>query len=642
MRSRFVSKMVVVAVMVLAVVLSTAGFAAEGVRYEAHADALKSLGLFSGTNNGFELDRAPKRVEVAAMLVKFLGAEAEANAMKYIHPFTDVPAWANNIVGYMYEKGLTTGIGNNMFGSSKTASAKDYSVFLLKALGYDMNDFEYANTMAFAVKSGLFSEADRADVEGRAFRRDEMVYLSYKALFAKAKGSELTLAEKLGKGEVPKVVVRPEVTMTIRRELDPTNPKYVKYFIDRKQLPAEYSDFTYLGAGTVYWSFPTTNEIMHYLNPDMTLTGTYLTPYDPNDFTYHSMGRNSIVSLFDQDKKMIGFFDIMNNDKTGSIQVKLIPVKPISSANMSIPQVTTGLSVSSKGELVVNRNGLPASVKNYAKIAFAEIPVTEPGAIVFQGNLAVSSSATKYYTSGTIDVMAHKGYIGNKLIAYFVDQSNKLLGYASVDAKPILDLMNKKLVAEGIREIKSGVIAVGNSMVTPFMIRSELDYPNPEALVYWSTGGITTDYSPISLAYIHRTKTYGSLEPISLNGTNGGMDKAANSAFLINFYNKDKKLVAYSIITRPMLNTRKDIIKTVEVFYEGKKEPMGNNDFTVEYYKGGKLVDTRTVSHIGLFVDKEKGTGMRLLNVAIDPKENYEIKVRSNSPLLKVTGFVIK
>ena len=636
---RFFKAWSLLTVMVLAVALSTAGFASAGVRYDEHAEVLKSLGLFSGTNNGFELERAPKRVEVAAMLVKFLGAEAEANAMKYRHPFTDVPEWANNFVGYMYEKGLTTGIGNNMFGSSKTASAKDYSVFLLKALGYDMNDFEYANTMAFAVKSGLFSEADRADVEGRAFRRDEMVYLSYKALFATAKGSELTLAEKLGKGDVPKVVFRPEVTMTIRRELDPTNTKYVKYFIDRKQLPAEYSDFTYLGAGTVYWSFPTTNEIMHYLNPDMTLTGTYLSPYDPNDFTYHSMGKNSIVSLFDQDKKMIGFFDIMNNDKTGSIQVKLIPVKPISSSSMSIPQVTTGLSVSSNGELVVNRSGLPALVKNYAKIAFADIPVTEPGAIVFQGNVVASSSATKYYTASTIDLLNVKVPIGNKLNVYFFDGENKIIGYSLIDAKAAIVAMQKKLLDLGIREIKSGIVAANGDT---FLIRSELDYPNPEKLVYWSTGNITYDYSPVAMTLLNTSRSYGDYRVISLNGTGGLTTKMVNNLFIVNFYDKDKKLIAYSVVTKEMINARKDIIKNVDVYYTGQVNSISNSHFTVQYYKDGKMVDSRTVSHIGLLNDPVKGHGVKLINVAIDPKENYELKVVSNIPELKVTEFEVK
>ena len=72
MRRKLGKLMLVAVVGVIFVALSTAGFATEAVRYDGHAEVLKGLDLFSGSNKGFELERAPKRVEVAAMLVKFL------------------------------------------------------------------------------------------------------------------------------------------------------------------------------------------------------------------------------------------------------------------------------------------------------------------------------------------------------------------------------------------------------------------------------------------------------------------------------------------------------------------------------------------------------------------------------------------
>ena len=642
MKRKFGRIAVILCVLVMLFALTSVSHAVEAVRYEGHAEVLKSLELFSGTNNGFELERAPKRVEVAAMLVKFLGAEEEAKAKHYAHPFTDVPEWADDLIGYMYEKGLTTGIGNNLFGVSNTASAKDYTVFLLKALGYDMTDFEYANTIAFAVKSALFTEKDRVDIEGRTFRRDEMVYLSYMALSAKVKGTELSLSQKLGKGEVPKVVVKPapvvkpEATITVKRVQYLDDAKSAWYVIDKKTLPAEYSDFTYLGVGTVFWNFPTTSEIIYFGNPTATISGPFIIPYDLNSPTGFSLGKNTIVTLFDQNKKAIGFFDIMNNDKLGTFQVKL---KPVTALKLSIPEVTTGLSTNSKGELVVNRGALPAAVKNYSKIAFAEYPAADPAGIFFNGKYAGSLSTTTFYTSSVIDVLSINKSIGNKLNVYFYDGSNNLLGYSLVDAKPIIAAMQKKLTEANIREIKSGLVAApGNT----FLIKSELDYPNPAALVYWSYGNISKDYNPVSLTYSNLNKTYGHLETISLNGAGGLNGKNANDIMYYCFYNKDKKIVAYALITNDMLNTRKDIIKNVDVFYKGEKASISNSDFTVQYYKGGKLVDTRTVALINLISDNVKGDGARLINVAIDPKENYEIKLISNTPLLKVTSFEIK
>jgi len=183
----------------LGLIMGSSAFAAEKGNYVNQAEALKRLGLFNGTSIGFELDRAPNRAEVAAMLVKFLGAEEEAKAKMYAHPFTDVPAWANAFVGYLYEMKMTSGISSNQFGSSKVANLKDFTVFLLKALGYNSSDFNYDHTLGFAVSKGLLSSAESAKLESTIFKRDEMVYMSYKSLLTKVKSGNQTLSAELGK-----------------------------------------------------------------------------------------------------------------------------------------------------------------------------------------------------------------------------------------------------------------------------------------------------------------------------------------------------------------------------------------------------------------------------------------------------------
>jgi len=96
------------------------------IQNEAKAQTLKALGLFRGSNSGFELDREPNRAEAGVMFVRLLGKEKEAEEMKYQHPFTDVPPWADNCIGYMYEKGYTKGIGNNLYGSYDLIQAESY------------------------------------------------------------------------------------------------------------------------------------------------------------------------------------------------------------------------------------------------------------------------------------------------------------------------------------------------------------------------------------------------------------------------------------------------------------------------------------------------------------------------------------
>ena len=46
--------------------------------YDDAAQDLSAIGMFRGTANGFELDRAPTRSEAAIMLVRLYGAEDDA------------------------------------------------------------------------------------------------------------------------------------------------------------------------------------------------------------------------------------------------------------------------------------------------------------------------------------------------------------------------------------------------------------------------------------------------------------------------------------------------------------------------------------------------------------------------------------
>lgn len=172
-------------------------FAETSSDYTNEADMLNSLGLFNGTKNGYELDRIPSRVEAAAMLVRLLGAEEEAKQMNYKHPFTDVPGWANSIVGYMYEKGYTKGISDNKFGSEQLTNARDYTTFMLRTLGYDADDFNWEKSIDFAVEKEMFILEEAQSLQGQTFKRNEMVFVSYNTLKTKANGESDSLAKKL-------------------------------------------------------------------------------------------------------------------------------------------------------------------------------------------------------------------------------------------------------------------------------------------------------------------------------------------------------------------------------------------------------------------------------------------------------------
>ncbi len=176
----------------VAAVLSVCAFAAH---FEHCADALFDLGLFRGTNNGYELDREPMRSEAAAMLVRLLGAEEEAMALPYTAPFGDVADWAKPYVQYLYDKGLTKGTSETTFGYSMKCDAKQYATFLLRALGYeDGADFTYDNALTYGEKVGL---CDWANCFGEVFLRDNVVAMSYTALSMPTKSGDIDLLSKL-------------------------------------------------------------------------------------------------------------------------------------------------------------------------------------------------------------------------------------------------------------------------------------------------------------------------------------------------------------------------------------------------------------------------------------------------------------
>lgn len=131
--------------------------------YDYAPNRLYALGLFRGTDVGFELPREATRAEAVTMIVRLLDAEEEALAENLPHPFSDVPEWASPYIGWAYQNGVTNGISDTEFGSSMTVSAQMYVTMLLRALGYvDGNryygvEFSYDSPYDLANELYLFS-----------------------------------------------------------------------------------------------------------------------------------------------------------------------------------------------------------------------------------------------------------------------------------------------------------------------------------------------------------------------------------------------------------------------------------------------------------------------------------------------------
>lgn len=165
------------------------------------AERLKALGLFQGVatnkdgSTDFELDRSPSRAEALVMLIRLLGKEEQVVSKKWTHPFDDVPAWADQYVGYAYENKLAKGISPREFGKDN-ASYQMYLTFVLRSLGYSDSggvDFTWDKPEDLALSIGITLKG----VDRYRFLRADVVTISEEALSAKIKNSQETLLDRL-------------------------------------------------------------------------------------------------------------------------------------------------------------------------------------------------------------------------------------------------------------------------------------------------------------------------------------------------------------------------------------------------------------------------------------------------------------
>ena len=170
----------------------------------ALAQQLNQLGLFRGVGTNadgsvnYDLDRQPNRAEAVTMLIRALGAGDQEGTTKD-HPYQDVPTWANGAVSYAQKQGLTKGISATEFGSQSPVTTAMYLTFMLRALGYqEGTDFIWSSPWETAVSAGILP----AQANWATLTRGEMVEITTAALFAKVKGTDVTLWERLANAGV--------------------------------------------------------------------------------------------------------------------------------------------------------------------------------------------------------------------------------------------------------------------------------------------------------------------------------------------------------------------------------------------------------------------------------------------------------
>ena len=188
----------IVCILLLAALCAALCLLASAASTQSSAEALSAIGVFRGTDTGFELDRAPKRSEAAVMLVRLYGAEEEALSLyadgAISHPFEDGNTWAAPYLAWLYSRGLVKGMSETRYGVDAPCRARDYALFLLRALGYqDGADFEWTETEDFAVRCGFYEKT----LFGGAFTRGDLALMTALALQSPMADGGGTLLEAL-------------------------------------------------------------------------------------------------------------------------------------------------------------------------------------------------------------------------------------------------------------------------------------------------------------------------------------------------------------------------------------------------------------------------------------------------------------
>lgn len=197
-------------------VLAPQGFYAvtesDAADYNALAAALGDMGMFKGSDvaygGGYELERAPTRIEGLILFLRLIGEEDEALACSEPCPFVDVADWCKGYVTYAYAKGYTKGVGADTaelyFAPLKTITAGEYLTFVLRALGYqdsgDSPDFTWSSALSRSVELGVLTAGEQNMLTGSDFLRAQVAYVSYYSLDAKTKAGGTLLGKLTAAG----------------------------------------------------------------------------------------------------------------------------------------------------------------------------------------------------------------------------------------------------------------------------------------------------------------------------------------------------------------------------------------------------------------------------------------------------------
>lgn len=177
---------------VFMMMLSTVAFAssfsdvADSSSYSTAIEVGVDLGLIKGYEDGtFKPEGEITRAEFAAIVVRLLGQEAQAEGAKAATQFTDVPAdhWAAGYVNIAVQAGVINGYGNGQFGPEDLVEYQDAITMIVRALGYEPAIGAAGYPTGYLTKAGELGITSKVNgTNGVAANRGTVAQIAFNAL----------------------------------------------------------------------------------------------------------------------------------------------------------------------------------------------------------------------------------------------------------------------------------------------------------------------------------------------------------------------------------------------------------------------------------------------------------------------------
>lgn len=144
--------------------------------YTAEAESLQADGLLNGNEKGLDLLKPLTRIEATAMLVRAMGYESDQTSD--VSYFSDIQSdnWGARYANIAKDKGITAGVGDNMFAPDELITSNQFATLILRNTG-ENPDWQTAINEFIDRRIITSDQADKMDL----FTRGDMAKIIYEA-----------------------------------------------------------------------------------------------------------------------------------------------------------------------------------------------------------------------------------------------------------------------------------------------------------------------------------------------------------------------------------------------------------------------------------------------------------------------------